>query len=570
MNPKEQTHDEEEMTIETKRNSAILAEWEDEVQATSSASRRRQQRKNRRSSSLFTPSPMSLLQDDEEHPSPSAIVMENLASLCVDSPAEKASDPPILTPLLTSDSSPSDHSGSETAEFAINLDSVNSNGGAMDISPPRLDDSVTADTTPPPSNVNLIAIHSVGGALDRASPESYTLAKVHSPISRMNESSEHSFLKGFATSAPTDIVSTLLQDPSSDRGWEAIDIFQNLSRLKPRINPLKSLLHAIMPQLDGIMSCLDDLKEQARFCASTNSNTKFKLPATEVRYARRLAMQEWKELESEFLIDLAEVLNRNVTKVATVLHQASAFLERPRSRPVSKKQNERIQLEREIAQLEHQIDSSLKLAKLQEAASAPLAALNCQATSHIGVCGFRLDEYTGSCLQLAYEHPIAGVESQFVFDLTDASWKAFYVSDAFISSPNLIPAHHAAAKFHNKLAIACFADPTGLLQELQHLDVREAIMLLSRWLGLLDSATQELAEVAANHPIVIDWPHVTVVISSECTLDLCYDNTVYKNLRPTKARLSTSGTVQDLKLPRGTDCFKSFVVLVSSAQERLR
>ena len=199
MDPKEQTQEEEEMTIETKRNSAILAEWEDEVQATSSASRRRQQRKNRRSSSLFTPSPMSLLQDDEEHPSPSAVVMENLASLCVDSPAEQMSEPPISTPVSTSDSSFSDRSGTETAEFAINLDSVNTNGGAMDISPARLDEtSSTTDTTPPPSNMNLLAIHSVGGALDRASPETFTLSKVHSPISRMNESSDHSYFKGIA------------------------------------------------------------------------------------------------------------------------------------------------------------------------------------------------------------------------------------------------------------------------------------------------------------------------------------------------------------------------------------
>jgi hypothetical protein len=312
------------------------------------------------------------------------------------------------------------------------------------------------------------------------------------------------------------------------------------------------------------MSCADDLKEQAQFCASTKSNTKFKLPATEVRYARHLARKEWKELESEFMIDLAEVVERNVTRLTTFLQQASTFLEKQTNRRVSNQRREKTkQLEREIAQLERQIDSSLTLGKLEEAASAPLAALFCQATSHIGVCGFRLDEYTGSCLQLSYEHPVAGVESQFLFDLTDASWKALYVSDAFISSPNLIPANHTAAKFHKKLASACFADSNGLLQELQELDVREAIMLLSRWLGLLDSATQELADVAASHPIVIDWPHVRVSISLERSLVLSYDNTVYKNLRPTKAVVSNAGKEQVLKIPRGTDCFKSFIALVS-------
>ncbi len=204
MDPKETTREEEEMTLETKRNSAVLAEWDEELQPTSSASRRRQQRKSRRSSGLFTPSPMSLLQDDENRPSPSTIVMKNLASLCVDSPADKTVEPPVLTPLSNSDSSSSHDSMPETAEFAISLDSLHSDGGAMDTTPPRLEDLVTAETTPPTANMSLDAIHSVGGALDRASPATLTISKGHSPISRMNESAVEGYLQGIAVSRVLD------------------------------------------------------------------------------------------------------------------------------------------------------------------------------------------------------------------------------------------------------------------------------------------------------------------------------------------------------------------------------
>ena len=216
MDQKEVKEEDEEMTIETKRNSAMLAEWEEELQPLSSrASRRRQQRKNRRDSSIFDPSPTgSLLNlDDEENdrendrqqqvPSPSTIVMQNLASLCVDSPAaascqqftsDATSIPPILTPVSSGseDSSSSDNSSPreslKTVEFAISLESLNSSGAAMDTTPPRVDINIpgkmkdipststaphmasSTEMTPPPLNMSLDAIHSFGGALDHASP----------------------------------------------------------------------------------------------------------------------------------------------------------------------------------------------------------------------------------------------------------------------------------------------------------------------------------------------------------------------------------------------------------------
>ncbi len=358
----------------------------------------------------------------------------------------------------------------------------------------------------------------------------------------------------------------LLLDPSCDQGWEAKDIFQNLAEKRPSSNHLQSLLAKIGPHFDGILSCLDDLKEQARFCASTKSSTKFKLPTSEVRYARHLATQEWKDIELEFLLELSEALERNAERAAALVQKAAFVLDKPNPSIISKaKKNPKKQIQREIAQLKQQIEDQKNLAKMQEAAEAPYAALHCQATSYIGVCGFRLDEYSGTCLQLSYEHPIAGVESRFVFDLDDASWRASYVSDAFISSPNLLPANHTAAKFHEKMAKACYEDSDGLLYELQQSEVRDAVMLLSRWLGLLDIVTQELIDVSEDHQIAVIWPMVLVSISSECSLELLFDETVSNTLRPSRAVVSRFGREEDLSLPSGANFLRSLLAVVTTS-----
>ena len=204
---------EADMSVETKRNTALLAEWEDDgpVQVTSSAARRRQQRNTRRSSSIFTPSPHSTsLLDDErdvagEMPistvrrdtgrgdaSPATMVLENLASLCVNSPSIEQ---PVLTPMSislcssSSDSSSSPSSGNQvvvasTSELAISLKDLNSHGGAVAPTVRRVP-SPDAGYTTGIDTMSLQAIHSVGGALGTGPAHE---GRQLSPISRMSHS----------------------------------------------------------------------------------------------------------------------------------------------------------------------------------------------------------------------------------------------------------------------------------------------------------------------------------------------------------------------------------------------
>jgi hypothetical protein len=188
---------EEEMTEETKQNSATLAEWEDDFEE---QPRRvsRNRRRNRRDSSLFTPSPELSFQDDDDSnddianhdqkdkllkaPSTSLVVMENLASLQMASSEDSSSGSPPTVQLSSASSTPSSiasasdraiwpqsrgvvetdqsfdtsHSAGsnssdestvlsspiqavpDTAELVVDLQSINAQGGAMDTTPPGL------------------------------------------------------------------------------------------------------------------------------------------------------------------------------------------------------------------------------------------------------------------------------------------------------------------------------------------------------------------------------------------------------------------------------------------------
>jgi hypothetical protein len=240
MEQKVVTECEEELTQETKANSAVLAEWKegfDEPRAL----RGRRKNKNRRDSSIFTPSPDSSLLDsqdgddemEERTPprkplaaaaSPSEVVMETLASLRM-SPMKReeailqnkensllrTSDNDLSSPSVAALSAAACTSASDqstvvespnhhgTAELVVNLQSIHSDGGAMDhtASPPARThvssltyDTHAAERTPPPTNVMFDTIHSFGGAseelespidLVKPSPRFQSVCLAHKP-----------------------------------------------------------------------------------------------------------------------------------------------------------------------------------------------------------------------------------------------------------------------------------------------------------------------------------------------------------------------------------------------------
>ena len=183
----------------------------------------------------------------------------------------------------------------------------------------------------------------------------------------------------------------LLKDPSCDQSWETRDVFQNLAERQR--GPVSQLLGAIDRRLGGIVSCVDDLSEQARFCASTKSSTKFKLPTQKAAYARSIAYREWMELEVEFLSELSQTLDRNVEGVRELLRKAEVTVPTGGMNPEElayqeTRKSTRRQLERHIATLEAQINEQSESTKKLEALAAPHAALQCQAASVRSCCSF--------------------------------------------------------------------------------------------------------------------------------------------------------------------------------------
>lgn len=173
---------------------------------------RRQHRASRRSSSIFSPLILSGDDDDDDETtgddssSCSTVETQHRSSFVIASPAEASPSVLVAQSLASlrmstnlssdtaddlsvgelSDRNESSHLIASTAkreantwEFAVNLGSVHVVGGAMETSPTPSSPSTLLPTiassagpmlcdepTPPPANVNMEAIHRVGGALD--------------------------------------------------------------------------------------------------------------------------------------------------------------------------------------------------------------------------------------------------------------------------------------------------------------------------------------------------------------------------------------------------------------------
>jgi hypothetical protein len=163
MTPVEATEEEEEMTIETKHNNAILSEWEDmdhhidtksQHKRGGKGSGRKRNRKSRRESSIFSPSVDWAQRSNEENgndvrscgsceverqsleqngiekaKSPSTLIANNLASLQM-SPVSHLNENDLQDPQDSFVVSHNIDSEEVTWDFAVNLGSIHSSGAA--------------------------------------------------------------------------------------------------------------------------------------------------------------------------------------------------------------------------------------------------------------------------------------------------------------------------------------------------------------------------------------------------------------------------------------------------------
>ena len=548
MDIKEQTKVEEEMTQETKQNSILLAEWEEEFEEPRSSSRRR--RKNRRSSALFTPSPnlksdrddndernldqTTLMLDSAlEAQSPSVQVAETLASLTMASPAS------------TSESAAKPLTRELTAEFEVDLNQINSSGGAMDITPPQTNQSAGQEITPPPSSVSLESIHTVGGALDLESPASVKQSSSISPtLSSIIKYSEKGGIEQSpkviqSSVVPVDIIKNLLERPLEDQEWNLSDVFLNFSKASSNARGLEALLKHIDSRQDGVIACMDDLMHQAKYL----SVSKPKIAAMSEKEARKCAIQEWKELETRLMKDLTKVLGTTLGKAAAV-SQRSKIIDLPESTQKVKAKCLPNSIEREIKGLEQAIGKEQKQIQYLEALNAPYSALHCQTA--FGISGFRLDEYTGDKFQLSFEHVVDGIESRFVFDLTNGDSTAS-CQNITSNHQHPIPSDHISAKYHSYFLQQLVNGNIPLLKELQLDDLQESILVLSRWLGNLDLSTAALYHATNKFSekvvsIEADMPVMNIKFNEDERIRMTFDQT--QNFIPQGYHLCQEGDTE--------------------------
>lgn len=294
------------------------------------------------------------------------------------------------------------------------------------------------------------------------------------------------------------------------------------------------MLVSVDSRQNGILACVDDLLEQAKY----HANNKSKIPAKSMMIAGQVVAKEWKELELEFFNNLTQTMEQETFSLDEELEGIK--LPAPRSNVSHLKKT----TEKEVADLRLKISKQREALEVSEAVEAPFSALHCQASSHLGLCGFRIDGYTGDRLELSYEHIIEGIESRFVFDLQNLSFEASRITSAMTSCQGMISVNQFAAEFHQYFLKTIVDSPTSSMHGSQPLELHETILILSRRLSQLDLATADLIAVSKSATVRLDLPCVEVTCPSGLVIRAKYEQheSPAKGFLPTKVWTRRQGS----------------------------
>jgi hypothetical protein len=276
--------------------------------------------------------------------------------------------------------------------------------------------------------------------------------------------------------------------------------------------------------MHGLLSCTDELMKSAE---RASYSKKDRHPTT------NRTMHQWKELELDYLNDLIQETKRFCAEVDQAKKEADAAsrVSIPSFRDFSlvetRKQTTRqfhflrdivSTLEVEILQERHCLD-------VWEASSAPSSAILCQATEKISLCGFCFEHFDDINLILRYHHAAPhDVETRVVFTIAPDSFSELVIEPLFMSETEspIIDCH----KEFMKLLVE---GNMPLAKEIRHLDLQQAMLRLSRWLGKMDLVIADLTEITADGKVSVAFhlPSIVITMTSgaavHVTLDLSND-----------------------------------------------
>ena len=315
----------------------------------------------------------------------------------------------------------------------------------------------------------------------------------------------------------------MLESPTSDQEWDFSTVLRNLGRHRTSNNKLEKILEILGSFLNGVLSSVDDLVQQAKYHSGNKAALRDKYDLSNASAKMHRVTKEWNSLEHEFVKNLlrqAELAGESATKFVQRLENLEGF----DIVPLRKAHERRIhQLEHDIVQLEHQLDRKrLELGRL-EAVDAPFDALKCQATCHLA--DFRIDEYTGDGLQISFEHAVEGVETRVTFDLNCDLVSFSSIAGAPVSPRADIPAIHPVAKFHDyllKAMIHAFSEKFQATKE--PLVLQEAISKFSFHLGRLDVSAREMMMLSQRFQVTLTTlPTIRINLKDGMLLQIDYD-----------------------------------------------
>lgn len=301
-------------------------------------------------------------------------------------------------------------------------------------------------------------------------------------------------------------------NPGADQEWEPISVFRTLGR-RWSLSETEKVLKAIDFKQNGVLSCADDLIEEAKYSA----NGKTKLDNPEAVATQRTLSREWMVLETQFFVSLEKVLRQSLDTRADICEKVAKL-----PVPTDSRTNVKI-LRKEIAALEAKILLEQQRQQIAEALEGPLSSLRCQASSFVGISGFRMDECSGSSFRLSFEHIISGLETRFLFDFETG---AVSLSRATCPGPTVwqpVSLSSEAAKFHEQF-LKLFVD--GHLWDYGNCEpnqLQDRIQEASGWLGRLDVAAIELDHMTKEYAVTIEFPFVKFTYPSGDWTKVCYD-----------------------------------------------
>jgi len=235
---------------------------------------------------------------------------------------------------------------------------------------------------------------------------------------------------------------------------------------------------------------MNELIEQVKIMTLPKST--FRINPTSKRSittAKRIVTTEWNEIEITYIEKLTNILRRERVEI---LEAASNYPPFVKKSAYSHFQNRQL-IEEEIFELENEIRQEKRTLDLLEASIAPRACILCQATVHLCIHGFSLEEFRDdNVLKLNFAHAVYDVQTRVIVDNNSPP--------GIVIEPN-----YNASKRDNCPILELHRGYLNMLVcgkitvQVNSTQLQESLLTIGQFLGRLDQSAIELEKRKASN-----------------------------------------------------------------------